>query len=434
MLGFRRFCNSASRRNKPFLAFPSMPVRIFGSMHPLRMKSHTALRQAILRAVSEDNRALVGAPSRHAFSPPCIRRNHQPFASILHMFRRLFGVALLAVGAFVLHPAAVGTLAHRVEIPSVPQQRDDKLSDIPVLAEPPRPSLSLQGGSPVRSDGLSSLESGEENAPAWDYPLPAAAATMPMSALFGLKVRTIVVDAGHGGRDPGAVGVHGPREKDLTLDIARRLASRLERDGRYRIVLTRSGDDTVPLARRVERAAAAEADLFVSIHVNALPNRNVNVIETYYFDFSQDPAALQLAAIENRDSEMPVGYFRTLLEKIGDTVKLQESRVLAQNIQGSLINNVKDYDEKVFDSGVKVAPFVVLMGVGVPAVLVEVSCLSNPKEEEKLRTPQYREDIASFLDEGITSYLDQRQLQARGPGYHERKDAAEIAGGYRQGS
>jgi N-acetylmuramoyl-L-alanine amidase len=275
---------------------------------------------------------------------------------------------------------------------------------------------------------------GEASAPAWEYPLPAAAASMPMTALFGLKVRTIVVDAGHGGKDPGAVGVHGTREKDVALDIARRLASRLERDGRYRIVLTRSGDETVPLARRVEMASAADADLFVSIHVNALPNRNVNAIETYYFDFAKNPAALQLAAIENRDSEMPVGYFRTLLEEIGDTVKLQESKVLAQNIQESMISNFRAHDKNVFDSGVKAAPFVVLMGVSIPAILVEISCISNPDEEKKLRTPQYRETIASFLDEGISRYLDQRQLQARGPGHHERKNASEIADRHRQGS
>jgi N-acetylmuramoyl-L-alanine amidase len=168
--------------------------------------------------------------------------------------------------------------------------------------------------------------------------------------------------------------------------------------------------------------------------VNALPNRNVNVIETYYFDFSRDPAALQLAALENRESGMPVGYFRMLLEKIGDTIKLQESKVLAQNIQRTMIDNVRSHDQKVFDSGVKVAPFMVLMGVDVPAVLVEISCISNPEEEKKLRTPQYRETIASFLNEGITSYLDHRQLQARGPGHHELKDASEIADRHRQGS
>lgn len=405
-------------------------------MHPPRprMRSSAALRQAILRAVSEDNRALVGAPDRHASSPPRIRRGPWRLAPTPHAFRRLAGVALVAVAAFVLDPAVVGTSAHRVEIPSVPQQPDDKLFAIRAPAERPAPPTGSRVEPPVHFEKSSPPTSEQASVPAWEHPLPAAAAAMPMTALFGLKVRTIVLDAGHGGKDPGAVGIHGTREKDITLDIARRLASRLERDGRYRVVLTRSGDETVPLARRVEMATAADADLFVSIHVNALPNQNVNVIETYYFDFSKDPAALQLAALENRDSEMPVGYFRTLLEKIGDTVKLQESRVLAQNIQKTMINNVKVHDENVFDSGVKVAPFVVLMGVGIPAVLVEISCISNPKEEKKLSTPQYRENVASFLDEGITSYLDHRQLQARGSGHHERKNASENAERHRQGS
>lgn len=403
-------------------------------MHPppLQMRSPEALKQAILRAVSEDNRALMGAPDRRVSSPPCLRRSHTLLAANLHLFHRFFAVALLA--ALVLYPSVVGPSAHRVELPGVPQQPDGKRSALPISFALPDPFSGFR--EPLLAHFIESfpLNLQPARAPAWEYPSPAAAVAMPLTVLFGLKVRTIVVDAGHGGKDFGAVGIHGAKEKDITLDIARRLASRLERDGRYRIVLTRSGDETMPLARRVEMADAADADLFVSIHVNALPNRNVNAIETYYFDFAKDPAALQLAAIENRDSEMPVGYFRTLLEKIGDAVKLQESRVLAQNIQESMINNFRVHEKNVFDSGVKAAPFVVLTGVGVPAVLVEISCISNPEEEKKLRTPQYRETIASFLDEGISRYLDQRQLQARGPGHHERKDAAEITDRHRQGS
>jgi N-acetylmuramoyl-L-alanine amidase len=398
------------------------------------MRSSEALKQAILRAVSEDNRALMNVSVRPVPLPPCVRRGQRLLAPVLHSFRRFFAAALLAVGALVFHPSAIGTSTHQVELPATPQQPDGKVSAIAVPAELYDPFSGFRAGLFAHSVETIPLNSQPASVPTWKYPSPAAAVTMPITALFDLKVQTIVVDAGHGGKDPGAVGVHGAREKDITLDIARRLASRLERDGRYRIVLTRSGDETMPLAHRVEMATAADADLFVSIHVNALPNRNVNAIETYYFDFSKDPAALQLAAIENRDSEMPIGYFRTLLEKIGDTVKLQESRVLAQNIQESMIRNAKVHDEKVFDSGVKAAPFAVLMRVGVPAVLVEISCISNPEEEKKLRTPQYRETIASFLDEGISRYLDQRQLQARGPGHHERKDAAEIAGRHRQGS
>ena len=353
-------------------------------------------------------------------------------------------MAFLAVGVFVCSPAVTGVSAYRLEtLPVVAEQHGgDGFSDRRVPTETsdripdPWGALSSQFGTfPLQTwlhENLPLPEYGPRYAPGDASPTPAAA--VPMTVLFGLNVRTIVVDAGHGGVDPGALGAKGTKEKDVTLDVARRLARRLEHDGRYQVVLTRSEDQTMSLARRVELTNAANADLFLSIHVNALPNRRVNVIETYYFDFSQDPAALQLAAIENRDSEMPIGYFRTLLEKIGDTVKLQESKALAQHIQTSMISNARNHDGKVFDSGVKVAPFMVLMGAHVPAILVEISCISNRDEELKLQTPQYREKVASFLEEGITTYLDHRQLQVRGPADHEREDASEIANHHRQGS
>ncbi|MGZ8394893.1 MAG: N-acetylmuramoyl-L-alanine amidase family protein [Nitrospira sp.] len=352
-------------------------------------------------------------------------------------------MALLVVGSFVLSPAVTDLSAGWVETPSLAQQDGDKgFSDRGASAVTPNgfsdpwsgPFSQFDEFAALKPFQVSLLLPGQTPDSAPEDGLSANLDAMPVATLFGLNVRTIVVDAGHGGVDPGAVGAHGTREKDITLDVARRLASRLESGGRYRVVLTRSGDETVSLARRVERANIVNADLFVSIHVNALPNRHVNVVETYYFDFSEDPVALQVAAIENRDSEMPIGYFRTLLEKIGDTVKLQESRELAQYIQTSMINNVRVHDAKVFDSGIKVAPFVVLMGVGVPAVLVEISCISNRDEEMKVRTPQYREKIASFLDEGIASYLHHRQLQVRGPAHHEREDVSENTNRHRQGS
>jgi N-acetylmuramoyl-L-alanine amidase len=428
-------------------------------MHPLRlgMKTPSARRQAVLRAVGEENRALSAAAEARSHGGQRSRIRPTPASGRLLRGGRLGAVVLvvsLVAGLIVFNPAVTDLSAGWVETPPVARQHDhggfsarrvsviapDRLADpgstavFPFDAFPPltvlqeSPALSEYGPHAAPDSGLGRAF---DEAPGEGLSTPVDA--MPITSLFGLNVRTIVVDAGHGGVDPGAVGAQGTREKDITLDVARRLARRLERGARYRVVLTRSGDETVSLARRVELANAADADLFVSIHVNALPNRHVNVIETYHFDFSEDPAVLQLAAIENRDSGMPVGYFRTLLEKIGDTVKLEESRALARHIQTSMINNVRNHDAGVFDSGVKKAPFVVLMGVGVPAVLVEISCISNRNEEMKLRTPQYREKIASFLEEGITTYLDHRQLQARGPAHHEREDASESTNRHRQG-
>ena len=419
------------------------------------MNRLSAQKRAVLRAVGEENRALAavadtgpcgGSPSRHSHA---LRRS----ALDVHLVRqagRHLAIPVLIAGVLVGSAAVTGTTAHRSDPPPTAQSRSDqdhpaRVVSIPLpepIATPwatifpaehalaPLPSFQDGTSAPEAALGLASPHAPD---PASGDGSSTPADALPIIRLFGLNVRTIVVDAGHGGTDPGAVGASGTREKDVTLDVARRLAARLQRGGRYRVVLTRAGDETLSLAQRVEHANAANADLFVSIHVNALPNRQVNAIETYYFDVSEDPEALRLAAIENKDSGMPVGYFRTLLESIGDTVKLQESKALAQHIQTSMINNVRNHSTKVFDSGVKVAPFVVLMGVGVPAVLVEISCISNRDEERKLRMADYREHIASFLEEGITRYLDHRQLQAQGPAHHEREDAGETADHRRQG-
>lgn len=416
------------------------------------MSTPSAQKQALLRAVGEDNRALVAASETHSCgggrSRPSSRQDRRAPAGHL-------AFAGLIAGLLAGSPTVTETTAQRPEMsPFAPPADEQDLSGRHLSIALPQPIADAwtipftglharalpasfpdspsRGGTASELAFLDSLEHAPDLAPG-DGSFPAAN-TLPIIRLFGLNVRTIVVDAGHGGSDPGAVGASGTREKDVTLDVARRLASRLEHGGRYRVVLTRAGDETVSLAQRVEHANAANADLFVSIHVNALPNRQVNAIETYYFDVSEDPEALRLAAIENKDSGMPVGYFRTLVETIGDTVKLQESRALAQHIQTSMINNVRNHNStKVFDSGVKVAPFVVLMGVGVPAVLVEISCISNRDEEMKLRMPEYRERVASFLEEGITRYLEHRQLQAQGPPHHEREDAGETADHHRQG-
>jgi N-acetylmuramoyl-L-alanine amidase len=241
-----------------------------------------------------------------------------------------------------------------------------------------------------------------------------------LSSLFGLAVHTIVIDPGHGGRDPGAIGASGTREKDLTLDIALRLRDRLKENGPYNVVLTREVDKKVTPSKRVEFANANNADLFVSIHINSLPQKPLNVIETYYFGPPQDEETLRLAEKENQGSEYSLEGFRAIIEKIGDTLKRQESIALAWSIQRSLFTNIREYDADVQDVGVKVAPFVVLLGVDAPAVLAEVSCITNDEEEVKLNSPDYREKIASFLEDGIISYLNRRHVHAKGEEEHEQ--------------
>ena len=228
--------------------------------------------------------------------------------------------------------------------------------------------------------------------------------------LFNLHVNTIVIDAGHGGHDPGALGAEGTQEKDITLDLARRLRDRLQARDDYQILMTRESDRFVALGDRVTFANERAADLFVSIHINWLPDEDVAPLETYYFGMRGDATALQLAHGENSTSEYSVAEFNQMLQRAGNTVKFEESRDLAEAIQGSLLTTVRQTNADVSDWGVKAGPFVVLLGVDAPAVLAEVAALSNPDEESRLHSDAHREALARALEEGIVAYLDSRPL------------------------
>ena len=227
-----------------------------------------------------------------------------------------------------------------------------------------------------------------------------------LRSLFGLGVRTIVIDPGHGGIDPGTSGKLGTREKDVTLAVAQRLKALLEHDRSYRVLLTRETDVTTSLSERVALANDAAVDLFVSIHVNYLPNTTLNVIETYYFGAHSDADALRLAEHENRGSDYGMSDFESLVRNMRDTIKLQESKRLAAAIQSSLTGNMQRTKRELFDVGIKTAPFVVLLGVKAPAVLAEISCMCNPEAERRLRTPAHREEVARYIAEGIVDYLE----------------------------
>jgi N-acetylmuramoyl-L-alanine amidase len=198
------------------------------------------------------------------------------------------------------------------------------------------------------------------------------------------------------------------KEKDITLDVARRLKARLEQYGPYRILLTREEDVRLSLKERVAFANAQTADLFISIHVNYLAAGPFTAIETYYFGLQSDQQTLTLVERENHDAEYHLGDFKSLLEKAGNTLKLQESKALAAAVQQSLYRNVRRQNVRVSDSGIKTAPFVVLLETGMPSILVEIACLNNRKEETRLGTGAYRETLAGHLEEGIIRYLHER--------------------------
>jgi N-acetylmuramoyl-L-alanine amidase len=222
-------------------------------------------------------------------------------------------------------------------------------------------------------------------------------------AVIPVQVGRIALDPGHGGVDGGASMGYGLLEKDLTKDIANRLG-RLLTAATWEVVLTRTGDDGVPLRRRAEIANEARADLFVSIHVNWLPDRDARGFETYYLGPTDDPFLRRLASLENRDSGFALSDYRELLEGIYADVRHDQSRLLAARIQHRLLETLRGVNAEIVDRGAMTAPFAVLVTTDMPAVLVEVACLSNDREARLLALPRYRQTIAEALFSGVVDY------------------------------
>jgi N-acetylmuramoyl-L-alanine amidase len=217
----------------------------------------------------------------------------------------------------------------------------------------------------------------------------------------------IVIDPGHGGRDPGAEG-YGV-EKDVTLAVAQRLAALLDERLDVDVALTRSTDATLTLAERTALANAGDADLFVSIHANASPNPRLRGIETYYLNNTDDRATIRLASIENGpDAAPPAGGradLRYILSDLVQVGKMEESVTLARALQRNLVARLRGRYRGVVDLGVKRGPFYVLVGAHMPCVLVEVSFLTHPTEGPRLAGDAYQETIAEGLYAGIAGFL-----------------------------
>lgn len=244
--------------------------------------------------------------------------------------------------------------------------------------------------------------------PAYQGPQMASAAqplnqgTNTLIRALGLKFHRVVIDAGHGGHDTGSIGPTGFTEKELTLDVARRLKTLIETELGAEVVMTRSDDTFIPLETRTAIANQQYADLFISIHANSSKIRTVRGVETYFLNFTSSRDALDIASRENAASERSIHELSDLVKKIVSGDKVDESRELARYIQTAMLKS-KDYGP---DRGIKPAPFVVLIGARIPSILAEISFISNPDEEKVLKTPQYRQQIAESLLNGVRSYAE----------------------------
>ena len=252
-----------------------------------------------------------------------------------------------------------------------------------------------------------------ESNPMTVNPLPSAPATradfsqnsrLSLTRALGLKISRVVIDPGHGGPDQGAIGPHGVREKDVALDIALRLADITRTRLGAEVVLTRLDDVLIPLQARTAVANESKADLFISIHANSSIYPSVAGTETYFLNLTASTGALELAARENADSSKTVGELRDVLRSITQNDKIEESSILAREVEKSMAEQSVRGNSRAQDRGVKQAPFVVLIGASMPSILAEVGFLTNSRDEASLGKADYRQKVAEAIYRGIEQY------------------------------
>lgn len=234
-------------------------------------------------------------------------------------------------------------------------------------------------------------------------PVPARRAARSLTRTLGLKLGRVVLDPGHGGHDYGTSSANGLHEKDLVLDVAKRLGALIEERLGSEVLYTRDSDKFVSLERRTEFANERRADLFLSIHANSSPYKAAAGPETFFLNFTSQRDALEVASRENAASGKTIFELRDLLQKIALNDKLTESREFASRVQSSLIAAARS-GGSARDRGVKRAPFVVLIGAQMPSVLTEIGFLSNAREEALLRKAEYRQKLAEALYKGVAQY------------------------------
>jgi N-acetylmuramoyl-L-alanine amidase len=230
-----------------------------------------------------------------------------------------------------------------------------------------------------------------------------------LSMLVGLKVKRIVIDPGHGGRDPGAIGPKGTLEKDMVLDVARRLKKLLDKKLNLEVLLTRNSDRSMALEARTAFANKREADLFVSIHFNAHRNRKFRGVETFYLDLTNDRYSIKLAARENATSEKAISDLKYILADLALKSHVDDSILLSRLIQKAMVGKLRRKHKAVRDLGVKPALFYVLIGARMPSILIEGSFITNPMEEKRIRTKSYRQRLAEGIFTGIKNFINERE-------------------------
>src|SRR5215813_2528107 len=284
----------------------------------------------------------------------------------------------------------------------VTNARDHKLVE---LGEPYRLVIDVQGQK--ISEALVSVEQNKTTTPS----LPVERSKTVTTAVKETKpptvgIRKIVLDPGHGGKDPGAIGVDGVAEKDIVLIIAKKLAAKLKKDLGVQVVLTRKDDSFVSLEDRTAIANAEDADLFISLHMNASSSGEARGLETYYLDNTTDEASMRLAARENSTSRRNISDLQFILSDMTQNMKLEDSVTLAHRLHDALVGSMSQKLGEVKDLGVKKALFYVLVGARMPSVLLEMLFITNKNEGRAMRQEDYQDSVAEALFDGIQKFQE----------------------------
>lgn len=242
-------------------------------------------------------------------------------------------------------------------------------------------------------------------------PLPAKTRAGPQSEK-DFSIKTIVIDPGHGGEDPGAIGPKGTQEAVVALQIARKLSFKLKNDLGLKTVLTRTTNKTLTLEERNQKANRLGADLFISIHANANDSATANGVQTFYLNNATNKAAGRLAARENKAAGKKIDVSQQILSTMLQNANTDESRDLAREVHNALVKHLRSSKNSVKDLKVDSALFYVLVGAKSPGILVETSFITNPKEEKRLKNSDFQWEVAEGIAQGVENYLESRQKTA----------------------
>lgn len=276
-------------------------------------------------------------------------------------------------------------------------EKEPKASE-PATTAPGSPILILQDYKKIK-------HSTKSKAPAPELNAPLTSPALSLAQQLNLGVRRIVLDPGHGGKDPGA-SAFGMKEKDLVLQVAKKLAVKLKKDLGYEVILTRNDDTFISLEQRTAIANTNSADLFISLHLNAHPSSKIYGFETYYLNLSSDSEAIRVAALENATSTHQLSDLQNILADIMKNSKIDESSRLAQQVQNALSSGLSDRKyPQVKSLGVKKAPFYVLIGAEMPAILIEMAFLSNKTDASQMKKEGYQDALTEEIAQGLQRYI-----------------------------